>query len=296
LSWFTTTRNPIGKAGLILLLLAELTITSAFVDTELAPNLADDPHIASVAFLKADTGWFRVDVDASARGLWSPSAIQAAGFESPQGSGNPMELAAFSQFYWAVPFKGSPAYQLFGSKYIIVAKDEPPGGEGIWPVFKDDPLIDIHLNTNSLTRIWLIYHTLRVEDIEQAHKLILAQEFDPGVTATIENGPEFDHDGNGTLEVIQYSPNSVKIGVHTSAQAFLVLSDMYYPGWQAKIDKLPAVLYRSNGIFRGVIVPEGQHIVTMQFFPKSLQQGLGFCIVSVLLTICVVFFKQWQIT
>ncbi len=291
-SWVIIRTPSVGKAGLLLLLLAELTVTSAFVDTEPAPNRAADPHAASTTFLKADTGWFRVDVDASARGLWSPSAVQAAGFESPQGSGNPMELAAFSQLYWAVPFKGSPAYQLFGCKYIIVAKDEPPGGEGIWPVFTEDPLIDIHLNTNALTRLWLIYNTVRVNDIEQAHALILAEDYDPNFLATIENGPEFNNDGHGVLEVIQYSPNKIKIGVQSSSQALLVLSDMFYPGWQAYIDKTPAIIYRTNGIFRGVLLPEGQHIVTMQFFPKSLQQGLGFFIISILFCVSLVFYKQ----
>lgn len=287
------TKCTLSKVGLILLLLAELTITGAFVDTEPAPHLADDPHNGSIEFLKSDTGWFRVDVDANARGLWSPSAIQAAGFESPQGSGNPMELAAFSQLYWAVPFKGSPAYQLFGSKYIIVAKDEPPGGEGIWPVFTDDPLIDIHLNTNALTRIWLIYNTEQVDGIEQAHTRILASDFNPSFTATIENGPAFTNEGSGTLEVIKYLPNRIQIGVRTSTTALLVLSDMFYPGWDARVDKQPAVIYRSNGIFRGVIVPEGQHIVTMNFFPKSLQQGLGLCMISVILMICVVLHRRW---
>ena len=261
--------------ALLLLLLAELVALGAQVEVE--PTPTTNPHAAALDYLRADTGWFRVDVDAEARGLWSPAALQAAGFESPQGSGNPMELAAFSQFYWGVPYKGAPAYQLFSAKYIIVPKNALPGGDGIWPVFWDDPLIDIHLNTNAMNRVWLVYDTQPVTTIEQANALVFAADFAPLHTATIENGPDLDAPAapQGTLDVLAYGPNRAQFGVHVNAPALLILSDIAYPGWSATLDGQATPIYKTNGIFRGVVVPAGDHIVAMRFFPQSLRWGLG---------------------
>ena len=264
--------------ALPLLLLAELIALGARVEVEPAPTLAADPHAAATTYLRDDTGWFRVDVDAAARGLWSPAALQAAGFESPQGSGNPMELAAFSQFYWAVPYKGAPAYQLFSAKYIIVPKGALPGGDGIWPVYMDDPLVDVHLNTNAMNRVWLVYDTQPVHTIEQAYAIVFADNFAPLHTATVADGPDLDAPpagGNGTLDVFAYGPNRATFGVHVNAPALFILSDIVYPGWTATLDGEPTPIYKTNGIFRGIVVPPGDHVVDMRFFPPSLKLGLG---------------------
>jgi len=268
-----------SQVALPLLLLTELTVLGAWAEVEPAPASTADPHAGALTFLRSDTGWFRVDVDADARGLWSPGALQAAGFESPQGSGNPMELAAFGQFYWAVPFKGAPAYQLFGAKYIIVPKGAQPGGDGIWPVYLDDPLVDIHLNTNAMNRVWLVYETVPVETIEAAYAVIFAPDFTPLTRAAVENGPILSDEGasggNGVLEVLTYGPNRARFGVHGDEDALLVLSDIHYPGWTATLDGQPTLLYKTNGILRGVAVPPGDHVVEMRFFPISLKIGLG---------------------
>lgn len=264
-----------ARAALLCLLLAEVLALGSLVESEPAEKQALGPHADAIAYLQSDPGWFRVDVDAAARGLFSPAVLQHQGFEVPQGSGNPMELLAFGQFYWAVPHKGAPAYQLFGSKYIVVPKDALPGGDGIWPVYSEDPLVDIHLNTNALTRIWLVYDTHPVTHIEDAYAEIFAPDFAPQQVAVIEGGPDLDTPGNGTLEVLAYGPNRVRFGVHTSDTALLVLSDIFYPGWQATLDGQATEIYKTDGIFRGVIVPPGSHSVEMYFFPSSLKIGLG---------------------
>ncbi|MCP4531615.1 MAG: YfhO family protein, partial [Delftia sp.] len=146
-------------AGIILLLVGELVALGALAETDPSAPLSGPKHAEALAFLRADTGWFRVDSQGAARHLWSPEVLQAQGFETLQGSGNPLSLWPFEQFYWAQPTKDAPGYRLLGAKYIVVPKDALPGGEGIWPVFGDDPLVDIHLNTLALPRAWLVYRT-----------------------------------------------------------------------------------------------------------------------------------------
>jgi uncharacterized membrane protein YfhO len=55
--------------------------------------------------------------------------------------------------------------------------------------------------------------------------------------------------------------------------ALLVLSDNMYKGWKATLDGRPAVIYRTNHTFRGVVVPAGVHTVEFDFRPDELYTG-----------------------
>ncbi|MGB9890631.1 MAG: YfhO family protein, partial [Anaerolineae bacterium] len=273
LSWAASRGFRWGRAGLILLLLAELVATGALAETEPTPK-PDATHAAALAFLRADSGWFRVDVDPIASGLWSPSSLLVDGFEVIQGTGNPMELREFNILRWRIPSATHPAYRMLGVKYIIVPKGAPPGGEGIWPVFVDDPTVDIHLNTLALPRAWLVYRTEAVGSYGEALERVLDENFRPEEVAIVQNGPHLDGAGQGSIEVGYYGPNDVVLFVETDAPALLVLSDTFYPGWQAEVDGERAPIYRTNAVFRGVLVPPGKHRVEMTFRPSSLRWSL----------------------
>jgi len=53
-----------------------------------------------------------------------------------------------------------------------------------------------------------------------------------------------------------------------------VLSDSFYPGWSATIDGRPALIKPVNGLFRGVVVPGGEHEVIFIFEPTGWREGL----------------------
>ena len=49
-------------------------------------------------------------------------------------------------------------------------------------------------------------------------------------------------------------------------EGFLVLTDSYYPTWQASIDGKETKIYLTDYNFRGIIVPKGEH--TVEFYDK----------------------------
>lgn len=270
LGWLTKSRFALARAALLVLLTVELSVTQAFAETN-PPSDHTDPYREARAFLQADTGWFRVDVDTAAVGLWSPAQLLGDGEAVAQGTGDPMELFMYNQFYWAIPHKDSPAYQLLGVKYLVMPKSALPSGKNIWPVFMDNPLVDLHLNTNGLPRAWLVYNTTPVSTLEQAYAIIFDPAFEPIHSAAITDGPALQGGGESHIEVLTYTPNRARFYVESSAPALFVLSDILYPGWTAYLDGAPTPLYRTNGIFRGVIIPQGQHQIEMCFFPGSLR-------------------------
>ena len=54
-----------------------------------------------------------------------------------------------------------------------------------------------------------------------------------------------------------------------------MLHDLYYPGWQAKVDGEEKPVLHANVLFRGVEVPAGHHIVSFEFHPLSLSNLLA---------------------
>lgn len=62
-------------------------------------------------------------------------------------------------------------------------------------------------------------------------------------------------------EILDYSENRIKIKTENQSAGFLVLSNIYYPGWQAKIDGSPIKIYLTNYSLMGILIPEGKHEV-----------------------------------
>jgi uncharacterized membrane protein YfhO len=56
----------------------------------------------------------------------------------------------------------------------------------------------------------------------------------------------------------------------------VILSDTFFPGWRAYVDGVPARIYEVNEAMRGVVVPAGDHKLTMRYRPVSAMAG-GIC-------------------
>jgi uncharacterized membrane protein YfhO len=71
----------------------------------------------------------------------------------------------------------------------------------------------------------------------------------------------------------EYRPNKVSIQARLEHPGLLVLSDVYYRGWEAYVDDKRTKIYRVNRLVRGVFLREGNHRVEFRYRPKSLTVG-----------------------
>jgi hypothetical protein len=74
--------------------------------------------------------------------------------------------------------------------------------------------------------------------------------------------------------IVSYEPERVEIAVPLYSPGWLVLTDAYYPGWQATVDGQPTEILPVNIMFRAVGVPAGAHTVVFEFKPRSVQVGM----------------------
>ena len=75
---------------------------------------------------------------------------------------------------------------------------------------------------------------------------------------------------NSNVTIAAHHDNHVVIEVDTDKPGVVVLHDLFYPGWQAKVDGELKPVLRANVLFRGVEVPAGHHIVSFEFHPFAL--------------------------
>jgi len=76
------------------------------------------------------------------------------------------------------------------------------------------------------------------------------------------------------IALVKDEPENVTIGVKMKSPGFVVLNDRYYPGWQLKIDSLPASFYRTNGFMRGLYLDKGSHSLEFEYMPSSFLWGI----------------------
>lgn len=79
----------------------------------------------------------------------------------------------------------------------------------------------------------------------------------------------------GTAEVIKNEDLEILIKVSATAKALLILSDSYYPGWEAYLDGRRTEILPVNLNQRAVIVPEGLHEINFYYRPFSSENILS---------------------
>jgi hypothetical protein len=85
-----------------------------------------------------------------------------------------------------------------------------------------------------------------------------------------EPGPTAHRSSVGTAKIESSAPGRVDVATTSTMTAFLLVHDLYYPGWVAEVDGQQEPIVRAGELFRAVEVPPGTHHVTFHFAPFSL--------------------------
>ncbi len=84
------------------------------------------------------------------------------------------------------------------------------------------------------------------------------------------------------LKLLRFTPNLLEYKV--TGPGVLSTSDLSYPGWRAEIDGKFQQIEVSEGVFRAVQIPEGEHLLRFYYHPTYSFFGicLGFIVVLIL--------------
>jgi len=155
----------------------------------------------------------------------------------------------------------------------------------------------VYENLDAMPRAWLVSEAVpaRPQDILHAiyySKLPYGRNFNPAKTALIEEPYVFQatsFDPSGQVDIVRLEDTEIVLQTSSKSDAFLVTSDIYYPGWEATIDGKPTSLYRTDYVLRGIVLPAGSHEVRFEYRPQSFYIGITVTILSLLILILWVF-------
>jgi hypothetical protein len=185
------------------------------------------------------------------------------------------KLAMDRKFTSYFIYDPQPALLMLNLRYVVVFPSQPKLQiEGLGTVY-EDPQIRIDELSDSWPRAWLVHHYVVRRDSMEI--LALLSRFDYRKMALFEEDPgcaiEEPSAAEAVPEIVRYEPARVDIEVQAAAPALLVLSDLFYPGWEATVDGRPAEILRANYVMRAVAIPKGAHEVRFLYRPASFRAG-----------------------
>jgi hypothetical protein len=262
------------------------------------------------------------DGRASFLGIGAPQAM-AHDIGTPRGY-NPLDVRHYREFLAFVvndprPVRGNSPYtqqvipnfevgnpelfRLLAVTHRVVPDDAPPM-PGAWKPLLVDPAppapppllpkspnpLPPHTLTeavNARPRVWIVPRAERLEAEPLA--TLKRCDFSTTVLITSPEPPPFPNgEKPGTARITEYRPNRVAVDLDGTA-GWLVMSDVWFPGWTCRVDGVEVPIYRANHAFRAVPVPAGSKRAEFIFSPRSYRVGwwVSLCAIVLLGIACI---------
>jgi hypothetical protein len=179
-------------------------------------------------------------------------------------------------------------------RYVLVPNDVTDLPGFLTPenlVFQDDD-VSVYQNPDVMPRAWIVHDvkTTTKEPYPYYLRKLNTGEYPIETRAFVEGAVPSIAPATGVSEsvtVISYEPEEIVFRASASSPGLMVASEMYEEGWKAYVDGKEVPIYQTNATLRGVVVPAGEHVVTMRYEPSSIFWGLRITIVTSLLMLAI---------
>lgn len=178
----------------------------------------------------------------------------------------------------------SPLLSMASVKYVLSI--DPISEAGFRQTFAMPNQIKVYENENALPRAYIVNEALHIDanDSGAALEKISSANFDPRKTVVLEGSQKLpqqsastQQDQNNESKVSNFIDNasdSISMTSQTKTAGWLVLTDIFYPGWTAFLDNKEVKIERANFAFRAIEIPPGQHEVLFSYRPRSFHLGV----------------------
>lgn len=206
-------------------------------------------------------------------------------------------LHNYRDFLWMVgPHIGSPyesffqiqkisnlnILRLLNVKYII--SDKNIFIEGTKKIY-DDNQYKIYLLEKYMSRVLIVPHAIISKNNKSILTSVSNNTFDYTKTVYLEkkiNFPLINPKSNGTAYITKFEPNQIVLNTQSSSSGFLLLSEIWYPGWKAYVNDKEVEIFKSDYIFRSIYLAKGKNRVKFVYEPSSFKIGAILSIATIL--------------
>ncbi len=145
--------------------------------------------------------------------------------------------------------------------------------------------VKIYENLDALPRAFIVYNWIFRPTAEAALEAMAQPGFDPSNTAVVlgKGSDYLTNEGRGLAMFREYEPERIRISSQSDAEGLLVLTDAHYPGWKATLDGDPVPIEQVDVLFRGLIIPPGEHEIVLSYTPIPFEIGKIISLLGVVL-------------
>jgi uncharacterized membrane protein YfhO len=172
-------------------------------------------------------------------------------------------------------------------RYVVSPRpvDPAPSGFTLAHVYEDQPQfvfyqgmtkgpVYVYRNDRFLQRAFFVDAVQTVTDEAAMTDAVLdADVRQTAVVLGAQSGPS-PHDGADAVTVRESRNGGLRLTTHAARRRFLVVSEVWNPGWRARVDGRDAALYQTDIALQGLWLDAGDHVVELRFWPAGLTAGL----------------------
>jgi len=127
----------------------------------------------------------------------------------------------------------------------------------------------------AMPRTWVVHRAIVAKDVEELRRFIEDPALNFATTAvSLKSLPTLEECADaGTASFTRPDSDSVVVNVELRCRGLLVVSETFYPGWEATVDGKPQPIYEVFGALRGVVLEPGSHRVEMRYRPGVVTLG-----------------------
>ncbi len=189
---------------------------------------------------------------------------------------------------------GSPLVDLLNVKYALTSKKvDLPG----WTLISKAGM-RVYARSRPMPRAWIASQAHVVSGKATMLERLSTPNFNPYKVVLLERPPIEPlgiqaRELPGDVHIAEYKNNHIVLKASLQRPGWLVLSEMFHPGWRATVNGAPATVYRANYLLRAVPLPAGSHRIELTFLPDSFVTGAVISTTAALILI-VIFVVSWR--
>jgi hypothetical protein len=218
-------------------------------------------------------------------GLWRQNSGALFGYETVQGY-HGVEMSAPIKLLQALQSRQMDWANLMGARYVLSPR--PLGVVGFRPLYSGGPYI--YENPAALPRAFVLGRSQAVADDDEAWKALAQPGFDVLRSVTLDKDAGLDGlPPQAQVRWLDRGRNHITVQADSARRGLLVVSQTWYPSWEAWVDGQKTELLKADGgAMQAIMLDAGSHRVELAYSPRLLQFGgllaaLGLALMALLL-------------
>jgi len=191
------------------------------------------------------------------------------------------KLKRFQEYYDYLSYHDNQKlFNTLNVKYLI-GKDENNNDQ-------------LYQNPDAFGNAWAVDSLALVDNYDNLlNQLKDADLRDVGFTLnksiSIETSRNYNPSDLIKLEKIKNSSSHISYNFESLSEQLIVFSEIYYPsGWQVYLNGEKTNYFDINYLFRGMVVPKGDHLIEFHFSPKIVKTGINIRIITIIITFSII--------